>query len=26
LHLQKNQNGSLVKSDHAQVVCELEFS
>lgn len=26
LHLQKNQNGSLLKSDHAQVVCELEFS
>lgn len=24
-HLQKNQNGSLVQSDHAQVVCELDF-
>lgn len=24
-HLQKNQNGSLLESDHAQVVCELEF-
>ena len=24
-HLQKNQNGSLLNSDHAQVVCELEF-
>lgn len=23
-HLQKNQNGSLKQSDHAQVVCELE--
>ncbi|MBY0541045.1 MAG: endonuclease/exonuclease/phosphatase family protein [Campylobacterales bacterium] len=25
-HLQKNQNGSLLCSDHAQVVCELEFN
>ena len=25
-HLQKNQNGSLLNSDHAQVVCELEFN
>lgn len=25
MHLQKNQNGSLLNSDHAQVVCELEF-
>ena len=25
-HLQKNQNGSLLSSDHAQVVCELEFN
>ena len=25
-HLQKNQNGSLVQSDHAQVVCEITFS
>lgn len=24
-HLQKNQNGTLLTSDHAQVVCELEF-
>ena len=24
-HLQKNQNGSLLNSDHAQVVCEVEF-
>jgi endonuclease/exonuclease/phosphatase family metal-dependent hydrolase len=24
-HLEKNQNGSLVSSDHAQVVCEIEF-
>ena len=24
-HLQKNQNGSLLKSDHAQVVCEISF-
>jgi endonuclease/exonuclease/phosphatase family metal-dependent hydrolase len=24
-HLQKNQNGSLLNSDHAQVVCELEI-
>ncbi|MDD2895297.1 MAG: endonuclease/exonuclease/phosphatase family protein [Aliarcobacter sp.] len=24
-HLQKNQNGSLLSSDHAQVVCELEI-
>ena len=24
-HLQKNHNGSLLTSDHAQVVCELEF-
>ena len=24
-HLQKNQNGSLLKSDHAQIVCELSF-
>jgi len=24
-HLQKNQNGSLLQSDHAPVVCELEF-
>ena len=25
-HLQQNQNGSLLNSDHAQVVCELEFN
>jgi endonuclease/exonuclease/phosphatase family metal-dependent hydrolase len=25
-HLQKNQNGSLLNSDHSQVVCELEFN
>ena len=25
-HLQKKQNGSLLNSDHAQVVCELEFN
>jgi endonuclease/exonuclease/phosphatase family metal-dependent hydrolase len=25
-HLQKNQNGSLLNSDHAQVVCELKFN
>jgi endonuclease/exonuclease/phosphatase family metal-dependent hydrolase len=25
-HLQKNHNGSLLNSDHAQVVCELEFN
>ena len=25
-HLQKNQNGSLLNSDHAQVVCEIKFS
>ena len=24
-HLQKNQNGSLLNSDHAQVVCEIKF-
>ena len=24
-HLLKNQNGSLLNSDHAQVVCEIEF-
>jgi len=24
-HLQKNQNGDLLQSDHAQVVCELNF-
>ena len=24
-HLQKNQNGSLKQSDHAQVVCEIDF-
>jgi hypothetical protein len=24
-HLQKNHDGSLLNSDHAQVVCELEF-
>lgn len=24
-HLEKNQNGSLLNSDHAQVVCEIEF-
>ena len=24
-HLQKNQNGSLLSSDHAQVVCEIEI-
>ena len=24
-HLQDNQNGDIVKSDHAQIVCELEF-
>ena len=24
-HLQKNQNGSILSSDHAQVVCELEI-
>ena len=24
-HLQENQNGSLLQSDHAPVVCELEF-
>jgi len=24
-HLQKNQDGSLLESDHAQVVCELNF-
>jgi hypothetical protein len=24
-HLVKNQNGSLLNSDHAQVVCEIEF-
>jgi len=24
-HLQKNQNGTLLESDHAQVVCEIEF-
>ena len=24
-HLQKNQNGSLLNSDHAQVVCEVKF-
>lgn len=24
-HLQKNQNGSLLQSDHAPVVCEVEF-
>jgi endonuclease/exonuclease/phosphatase family metal-dependent hydrolase len=24
-HLRKNQNGSLLKSDHAQVVCEIKF-
>jgi endonuclease/exonuclease/phosphatase family metal-dependent hydrolase len=24
-HLQENQNGSLLQSDHAQVVCELTF-
>ncbi|MCG3668737.1 endonuclease/exonuclease/phosphatase family protein [Aliarcobacter butzleri] len=24
-HLQKNHNGSLKQSDHAQVVCEIEF-
>lgn len=24
-HLQENQNGSLLKSDHAQVVCEIQF-
>lgn len=25
-HLQKNQNGSLLKSDHAQIVCEIEIN
>lgn len=25
-HLQKNHNGSILQSDHAQVVCELEFN
>ena len=25
-HLQKNQNGSLLSSDHAQVVCEIKFT
>lgn len=25
-HLQKNSNGSLLQSDHAQVVCELKFN
>ena len=25
-HLQQNQNGSLLNSDHAQVVCELEVN
>jgi len=25
-HLQENKNGSLLKSDHAQVVCELTFN
>ena len=25
-HLQENKNGSLLQSDHAQVVCELTFS
>ena len=24
-HLQKNRNGTLKQSDHAQVVCELEI-
>lgn len=24
-HLEKNQNGSLLQSDHAQVVCEIEY-
>ena len=24
-HLKENQNGSLLKSDHAQVVCEIKF-
>ncbi|MDZ7818039.1 MAG: endonuclease/exonuclease/phosphatase family protein [Aliarcobacter sp.] len=24
-HLEKNPNGSLLKSDHAQVVCEIEY-
>lgn len=24
-HLQKNHNGSILQSDHAQVVCEVEF-
>ena len=24
-HLQENSNGSILKSDHAQVVCEIEF-
>ncbi len=24
-HLQKNPNGSLLQSDHAQIVCEIEF-
>jgi hypothetical protein len=25
-HLQKNQNGSLLNSDHAQIVCEIEIN
>mgnify|MGYP000990816791 CR=1 FL=1 len=25
-HLQKNHNGSILQSDHAQVVCEVEFN